>query len=36
MEILRRFIQTFDVPRGQLTLEPTAHLNDPFPAPPTE
>lgn len=33
MEILRRFIMTFDVPRGRLTLEPTAHMNDPVPSP---
>jgi Aspartyl protease len=33
MEILRRFILTFDVPRGQLTLEPTAHVDDPVPSP---
>jgi Aspartyl protease len=36
MEILRRFILTFDVPRGRLTLEPTAHFDDPVPSPPTE
>jgi Aspartyl protease len=33
MEILRRFILTFDVPRGQLIFEPTAHLDDPVPSP---
>jgi hypothetical protein len=33
MEILRRFILTFDVSRGQLTLQPTAHLDDPVPSP---
>lgn len=36
MEILRRFILTFDVPRGQLTLEPTAHVDDPVPSPSAE
>lgn len=36
MEILRRFILTFDVPRGQLTLEPTARVDDPVPSPSAE
>lgn len=36
MEILRRFVLTFSVPRGQLTLEPTGHIADPVPSPPTE
>jgi Aspartyl protease len=36
MEILRRFILTFDVPRGLLTLEPTAQVDDPVPSPRTE
>lgn len=33
MEILRRFVLTFDAPRGKLTLEPTAYLHDPVPSP---
>ena len=33
MEILQRFVTTFDVPRGRLYLEPTAHLADPVPSP---
>jgi len=33
MEILRRFILTFDVPHGRLILEPTAHIDDPVPSP---
>jgi hypothetical protein len=33
MEILRRFILTFDVPRDRLTIEPTAHISDPVPSP---
>jgi hypothetical protein len=33
MEILRRFILTFDAPHRRLYLQPTAHLNDPVPAP---
>ncbi len=36
MEILRRFILTFDVSRGRLTMEPTAHLDDPVPSPPSK
>jgi hypothetical protein len=36
MEILRRFILTFDVPRGRLTLEPTATLDYPVPSPRAE
>jgi hypothetical protein len=34
MEILRRFVVTFDAPHGRLYLEPTAHLHDPVPTPP--
>jgi len=33
MEILRRFVLTFDVPRKLLYLEPTRHLGDPVPSP---
>lgn len=33
MEILRRFIVTFDAPHGRLHLTPTAALHDPVPAP---
>jgi Aspartyl protease len=33
MEILRRFILTFDVPHGRLTLQPTPQLNEPVPSP---
>lgn len=33
MEILRRFILTFDVPHARLTLQPTPQLNDPVPSP---
>jgi hypothetical protein len=33
MEILRRFVLTFDVPRKLLYLEPTRHLRDPVPSP---
>ena len=33
MEILRRFVLTFDVPRNLLYLEPTRHLGDPLPSP---
>ena len=33
MEILRRFTMTFDVPHGQLYLEPNQHFQDPVPAP---
>jgi len=36
MELLRRFILTFDVPHGQLTLEPTAHIGDLVPSPSIE
>jgi hypothetical protein len=34
MEILRRFIVTFDAPHGRIYLEPTLALNDPVPTPP--
>jgi hypothetical protein len=34
MELLRRFILTFDVPRERIYLEPTPALNDPVPTPP--
>jgi hypothetical protein len=34
MELLRRFILTFDVPRQRIYLEPTPALNDPVPTPP--
>ncbi len=34
MEILRRFVLTFDAPHGRLYLEPTTALNDPVPTPP--
>ncbi|MFL6520835.1 MAG: retropepsin-like aspartic protease [Chthoniobacterales bacterium] len=34
MELLRRFIITFDVPRQRIYLEPTPALNDPVPTPP--
>ena len=34
MEILRRFIVTFDAPHHRMSLEPTPRLNDPVPAPP--
>jgi len=34
MEILRRFILTFDVSRGRLLLEPTPALAEPVPTPP--
>lgn len=33
MEILRRFVLTFDVPRNLLYLEPTRDLDDPVPSP---
>lgn len=33
MEILQRFILTFDVPHARLTLQPTLQLNDPVPSP---
>ncbi len=36
MEILRRFIVTFDAPHGQIYLEPTAALAEPVPTPPAE
>jgi hypothetical protein len=34
MEILRRFVLTFDASRGQLYLEPTAAFAEPVPTPP--
>jgi predicted aspartyl protease len=34
MELLRRFILTFDVPRQRIYLEPTPALNEPVPTPP--
>jgi hypothetical protein len=34
MEILRRFIVSFDAPHGRMLLEPTPQLNDPVPTPP--
>ncbi len=34
MELLRRFIITFDAPHGRLYLEPTAALAEPVPTPP--
>lgn len=33
MEMLRRFVVTFDVPHGQLLLAPTPALSEPIPAP---
>ncbi len=33
MEMLRRFVVTFDLPRGRLHLRPTPALSDPVPAP---
>jgi predicted aspartyl protease len=35
MELLRRFVLTFDVPHGRIYLEPTNALNDPVPTPPS-
>lgn len=34
MELLRRFVLTFDAPHGRLYLEPTPALADPVPTPP--
>ena len=34
MEMLRRFIVTFDAPHGRIYLEPTPALDDPVPTPP--
>jgi predicted aspartyl protease len=34
MEILRRFVITFDAPHGRIYLEPTPALNEPVPTPP--
>jgi predicted aspartyl protease len=34
MEILRRFIITFDAPHGRIYLEPTPALSEPVPTPP--
>jgi predicted aspartyl protease len=36
MELLRRFIITFDAPHGRMYLEPTPALSEPVPAPPEE
>jgi predicted aspartyl protease len=36
MEILRRFIITFDAPHGRIYLEPTPALSEPVPTPPKE
>jgi len=35
MELLRRFVVTFDAPHGQIYLEPTPALTDPVPEPPS-
>ncbi|MBA3762428.1 MAG: clan AA aspartic protease [Chthoniobacterales bacterium] len=34
MELLRRFVVTFDAPHGRIYLERTPQLNDPVPTPP--
>jgi predicted aspartyl protease len=34
MEMLRRFVVTFDAPHGRIYLQPTPALNDPVPTPP--
>jgi predicted aspartyl protease len=34
MELLRRFIITFDAPHGRIYLEPTPQLDEPVPTPP--
>ncbi|MBA3776867.1 MAG: clan AA aspartic protease [Betaproteobacteria bacterium] len=34
MELLRRFVLTFDAPHGRLYLDPTEQLNEPVPTPP--
>lgn len=36
MELLRRFIITFDAPHGRIYLEPTPVLTEPVPTPPIE
>jgi Aspartyl protease len=36
MEMLRRFIITFDAPHNRIYLEPTPALTEPVPTPPTE
>ncbi len=36
MELLRRFVLTFDAPQGRLYLEPTPQLNEPVPTPPPQ
>ncbi len=36
MEILRRFIVTFDAPHGRLYLSPTPAIKEPIPAPEPE
>jgi hypothetical protein len=33
MELLRRFVVTFDAPHGLIYLEPTSRLSDPVPLP---
>ena len=35
LELLRRFVLTFDVPHGRIYLEPTQALSDPVPTPPS-
>jgi predicted aspartyl protease len=36
MELLRRFVITFDAPHGRMYLEPTPALSEPVPTPPQE
>ena len=36
MEILRRFVVTFDAPRGKMYLEPLSSLAEPVPPPPSK
>ena len=36
MELLRRFVITFDAPHGRMYLEPTAALSEPVPTPPPD
>jgi hypothetical protein len=33
MEMFRRFVVTFDVPHGEIYLEPNSHFGEPFPRP---
>jgi hypothetical protein len=33
MEMFRRFVVVFDVPHGEIYLEPNSHFGEPFPAP---